>query len=67
MESKLTHLKKLALMLLNIPSSAAYIERQFSIAGAICSQRRGNMKSEQIITRVMLKTNMNLLKQLNQN
>ena len=64
---KFPNLSKLALLLMNIPSSSAYIERQFSVSGSICSQRRGNMSSEQIINRVVIKTNMNIIVELNKN
>ena len=63
---QLPHLSKIALILLNIPSSSAYIERHFSLSGAICSQRRGNMSADLIITRSMLKANIKLINTLNQ-
>jgi hypothetical protein len=55
-------IRRLAMMLNNIPASSAYIERHFSICGAICNQRRSNMTPEQ---RALIKANMGLLEQMN--
>lgn len=62
---ELPKLKSLALILLNIPASSAFIEKFFSQCGEICSRRRGNLSADQIIIRTMLKTNINFLKDLN--
>ena len=64
--SKFKHLGSLALCLCNISAAAALIERKFSQASCICTQRRGNMSCDQIKKRVMLKTNMPLLEDLNE-
>ena len=60
-KAQLPLLSCVARQLLNIPSSSASIERFFSICGVICTQRRGNMSADMIITRSMLKVNLNLL------
>ena len=60
------NLTKLANILLNVPCSSAFIERFFSICGVICKQRASNMKDDLIITRAMLKSNMKILKEMNQ-
>ena len=62
---ELPHLKTLCLHLSNIPSSSSYIERFFSLCGSICSQRRANMSAEKIVSRAIIKTNMNLILKLN--
>jgi hypothetical protein len=49
-KSKFLFLKNLAEILLNIPSSSAFIERYYS-CGIICKQRCGNITSKQIIER----------------
>jgi hypothetical protein len=49
------------MQLLNIPASSAFIERFFSLCGAICKSRCGNMTAQTIINRCMLKANMELL------
>ena len=64
---ELPNLTKLASILINIPSSSAFIERYYSLCGAICSQRNGNMRPETIINRCFLKTNIKLLNELNEN
>ena len=62
---ELSHLRKLALILLNIPSASSFIERHYSLCGAVCEKRRGNMKPESVIMRCMLKANLSILKGLN--
>jgi hypothetical protein len=62
----LPHLFKLAIILLNIKSSSAFIERYFSISGIVCDKRRLNMKDDLIIMRSMMKTNMKILSELNE-
>ena len=54
-------LYKLALILFNIPSSSAFVERFFSICGIVNDKRRGNMKDETLINRSFLKSNLDLL------
>lgn len=58
-------LKKLAVILLNIPSSSAYIERFYSICGLVCKTNCGNMSSSTIIQRSTLKANIDILDNLN--
>ena len=41
---ELPHLYNLCLMLYNIPSSSAYVERFFSICGVVNRKRAGNMR-----------------------
>ena len=60
-KSQLPLLSSVARQLLNIPSSGACIERFFSICGVICTQRRGNMSTDMIIKRSMLKVNLDIL------
>jgi hypothetical protein len=57
---------KLTLILLNINSSSAFIERYFSICGAICTTKNTRMTDELLILRAMLKTNVEILRELNQ-
>ena len=59
--NKMPILRKLFLILLNIPGSAAFIERYLSISGIVCQKRRGNMSEQLIINRSMLKANLKLL------
>jgi len=62
-KKELPNLFKLALLLLNIPSSSAYVERFFSICGIVNRKRAGNMADETLITRAFIKSNINLLNQ----
>ena len=55
------NLTKAALILYNIPASSAFIERFFSICGITCRKNAGNMGAKMIISRSMLKANLNLL------
>jgi hypothetical protein len=57
----LPYLSEAARRLLNIPSSSAFIERFFSVCGANCRTRAGNMSPNVLIARSMLKTNMEIL------
>ncbi|CAF1029887.1 unnamed protein product, partial [Brachionus calyciflorus] len=57
-------LGKLAIILLNIPSSSAYIERFYSICGAICKQNCGDMRKNTIIMRSVLKANIDLIENI---
>ena len=66
-KEKLPHLKDLAEILLNIPSSAAFIERYYSLWGNVCKTKCGNMGKDQIIKRSLLKANIAIIKQLSQN
>lgn len=59
---KLPNLYKLALRLLSIPATTAYVERFFNITGIINSKNPNNMSSELLIARSMLKVNLDLLK-----
>ena len=61
---RLPNLFKIAMQLLSIPSSSAFIERFFSICGVICKKRCGNMSDATIISRSFLKTNLRLLDKL---
>jgi len=54
----------LYLLLSNIPSTSAYIERFFSIAGLVCDKRRLQMSDDLIECRSMLKANMSQLEEL---
>lgn len=60
-ENKFPLLLKVAAILLNIPSSSAFVERFFSLCGIISTVRNANMKDELLIIRSMLKVNMNIL------
>jgi hypothetical protein len=61
---KFPNLYKLSLILLNIPSSSAYIERFFSICGFVCDTRRGNMSTSLTIKRCLLSANIDILNEL---
>jgi len=52
-------------ILQNIPSSSAYVERFFSICGVVNRKRAGNMSDETLINRSFLKTNLNILLNIN--
>ena len=58
-------LREIAIILLNIQSSSAFIERFFSICGVVCTRRATNMKADLIIKRSMLKSNIDILDHLN--
>ena len=62
--TKMPILADLSLLLLNIPSSSAFIDRFFSICGAICNKRSGNYSDDMIILRSFLKANMNTLQNM---
>ena len=62
---KFPNLRKLALILLNIPASSASIERYFSITGLICNKRAAKMNSTLLIWRGLLRANIKLLLDLN--
>ena len=59
-------IKELSFILLNIPSSSAFIERFFSVCGIVNRQRAGNMSDSTLINRSFLKTNSNLLEIINE-
>jgi hypothetical protein len=63
-EIKLPYLSNLAMILLNIPCSSAFIERFFSICGVVCDKRRLNSDDQLIIDRSFLKVNIKLLNEL---
>ena len=60
----LNNLKRLALILANIPASSKFIESNFSICAGICEQTRGNMKADEIVTRSFLKAHLGLLNKM---
>ena len=57
-------LSELALILFNIPASADFIERYYSLCGNICKNRCGNMTPQVIIQRSFLKSNIKILNKL---
>ena len=61
---ELPTLSRLAFILLNIPSSSAFIERFYSICGNVCKRECGNMTPETIIQRSFLKANTKFLENL---
>ena len=65
--SRLPLLNDLALHLLVIPASSAYIERFFSISGLINAKRSGNMSSETLRMKALLKANSQLITKSLQN
>ena len=60
-KNRFPYLSKLALRLLNIAASSAFIERFFSICGVISKKRCGNMGPDLTIMRSLLKCNLHLL------
>jgi len=64
--SKFVRLRELSRVLLNISSTSAFIERFFSIAGIISKIRSPNMSANLIATRSMLKSNIEILEELNE-
>ena len=61
---ELPHLYNLCLMLYNVPSSSAYVERFFSICGVVNRKRAGNMSDETLINRAFLKSNLAILNEM---
>ena len=53
--NKMPKLHDLQIILLNIPSSSAFIERYFSISGIVCDVRRLNMTEQMVIIRFYIK------------
>ena len=64
-QSTLPNLYKLAKKLLNIQASTAFVERYFSICGIICTTKNTNMNDKTLVMRSVLKSNMNILDELN--
>jgi hypothetical protein len=60
-KNKYPHLYTTVTFFLNIPASSAFIERYFSICGIISNNRCGNMSPELLITRSLLKANIEIL------
>ena len=48
------NLSRVALILMNIASNSAFVERLFSLTGIISNEKNGNMSAELLITRSML-------------
>ncbi len=65
-KAMMTILFKTAIILLNIPSSSAFIERFFSICGVVCECRRERQSDDMIICRSKLKANIEILKKLSE-
>jgi hypothetical protein len=59
------NIANLAMLLYNIPSSSAFIERFFSICGVVNRTRAGNMSVLTLQTRAFLKSNIEILNELN--
>lgn len=59
----LPRLRELALVLSNINSSSAFIERFFSIAEIVNKKRSARMSDQLLVMRSMLKANMSILKE----
>ncbi len=62
--AEMPKLRELYLLLSNIPSTSAYIERFFSITGLVCDKRRLQMSDDLIECRSMLKVNMSQVEEL---
>jgi hypothetical protein len=60
-QEKMPNLNRLALLITNMPSSSAFIERFFSVCGIIKNKQRGNMKPDLLEMRSLLKSNLNFL------
>jgi hypothetical protein len=63
---KFPYLTRLALIFHCLPASSAYIERFYSICGNVCRTRAGNMNSQTIINRSVLKANLEILMDLSE-
>jgi hypothetical protein len=61
LHSKMNFLKRLVFRIFSVQASSAPIERIFSSAGVIFSQRRRNMAEETFKNLVFLKANQSLL------
>ncbi len=64
--TKMPNLTQLAIILLSIQCSGAFIERFFSICGFVSTKRSASMSDELIIMRCLLKSNMKLLTELSE-
>ena len=64
-KEKLPYLSKLALLLMNINSSSAFIERYFSICGLVQDKRRMNISIDLFKKRCFLRANIKILNELN--
>ncbi len=65
--NKIPLLKQLAIVINNIYSSSAFIERFFSLCGIISNSRTGNMTSKLFTTKSFLKANIEFLNELSGN
>jgi hypothetical protein len=65
-KTKMPKLFQLSIILLNITSTSAFIERFFSISGIVCDSRRLNMTEDLIIMRSLMKANIHILTELNE-
>jgi hypothetical protein len=54
---EMPNLRDLAIKLMTIPSTSAFIERFFSICGVVNDKRRCNMRNDTFIARCLLKSN----------
>ena len=63
-KSQLPMLCELALVLYNIPSASAFIERFYSLSGNVCKTRAGNMTAKTIVQRSFLKANSKILNKI---
>ena len=62
--SEMPNLYELAVILLNVQLSSAFIERVFSVCGVVCTRRATNMKPDLIVKRSIFKSNMHILAHL---
>jgi hypothetical protein len=62
----LPNLSKLALILSNINSSSAFIERYFSICGFVEDKRKMNISHDLFIKRCFLRANVKILNEINE-
>ena len=62
---KLPRLRFLYICMQNIPATSAFIERYFSFAGIVCKKNAGSMSDSLMISRSMLKANMHILNEMN--
>lgn len=60
-KNEMPHLFNLALRLLTIPATSAFLERFFSYAGIYCNNRTPNLSDETLINRSLIRSNMCLL------
>jgi hypothetical protein len=49
------------MILFNITSNSAFVERFLTLSGIVSNERRGNMSSDLLIIRSMLSSNIKLL------